>query len=100
MTAAVVCARPFRVTSGWDLCSRPPAHAGPCGVGDLPPLHYKGTTPYFTPAEFAGLMGVHVNTVRKWAREGTIPAMKLGRLTRIPADAITAMAGLKEASHE
>ena len=33
---------------------------------------------WLTTEEAADYLRVHVNTVRRWAREGTIPAAKLG----------------------
>ena len=33
---------------------------------------------WLTTTEAAGYLGVHVETLRNWARKGTIPAAKLG----------------------
>jgi len=44
-----------------------------------------------TPAEVAAILGVHVYTVRRWARDGTIDAVKMGRSIRIPAESVEAL---------
>lgn len=46
------------------------------------------TPVYYTPDEFAKIVHVHPNTVRLWAREGTIPSIRMGGLIRIPASAL------------
>ncbi len=33
--------------------------------------------------EVAAYLRVHVDTVRRWAREGTLPAVKLGKAYRV-----------------
>ena len=44
--------------------------------------------PYFSPEEFARIVGVHPNTVRRLTRSGSIPSVKIGAQTRIPASAL------------
>ena len=39
----------------------------------------------YTARQFAERLGVHTNTVKKWTREGTVRAVRLDRVVRIPA---------------
>jgi excisionase family DNA binding protein len=41
-----------------------------------------------TPAEVAKIMRVSKSTVYRWVEEGTLPAMRLGGVVRIYADAL------------
>ena len=43
---------------------------------------------YLTPQEVADLLKVTEQTVRRWVREGKIPATKFGQTIRIPSDAL------------
>ena len=43
----------------------------------------------YTPRQFAARLGVHENTVRKWVRQGTVKAMKLGFVVRVPHSELT-----------
>lgn len=53
----------------------------------------QGTTPeFYTPAEVAKLLKVHVETVYRWIRKGTLPAVELNGTYRIPADAVRSLA--------
>lgn len=42
----------------------------------------------YSPEEAAKLLGVHINTVRKYIWNGQIPARKLGHRVLIPAHAL------------
>jgi len=48
-----------------------------------------------TPAEVAKIMRVSKSTVYRWVEEGTLPAMRMGGVVRIYADAL-----VKDASNE
>lgn len=50
-----------------------------------------------TSKEVADLLGVNRRTVQVWAKDGTLPAVKIGRLLRFSREAINAK--LKELSH-
>lgn len=39
--------------------------------------------PFLTPEEVSGLLRVSVYTIRRWIKEGTLPAFKVGRGWRI-----------------
>ncbi len=42
---------------------------------------------FFTPQEISDLLQVSVHTVRRWIRDGDLPAYRIGRLWRIkPGD--------------
>jgi len=43
---------------------------------------------FVSPDEFAQQLGVRVSAVRSWIRRGELPAVRLGRLTLIPRDAL------------
>jgi excisionase family DNA binding protein len=45
------------------------------------------TDPTITAEQFAGLHQIHTRTVLRLIREGVIPAVRIGRQYRIPADA-------------
>ena len=40
---------------------------------------------WFSPAEFAELVGIHENTIRLHCQDGTIPALRVGKQYRIPS---------------
>lgn len=42
-----------------------------------------------TTQEVAERLGKHINTVRRWCREGEIPSKKIGRTLYIPKSAVT-----------
>ena len=46
----------------------------------------EGLPPIMTIAEVAAYLGLHELTVRRLAREGAIPALKLGRQWRVKRD--------------
>jgi len=42
---------------------------------------------FFTPQEISNLLQVSVHTVRRWIRDGDLPAYRIGRLWRVkPGD--------------
>ena len=44
------------------------------------------SSPWYTRDEAAALLRVHITTLDRYVREGTVPAVKLGpRVVRIPA---------------
>jgi excisionase family DNA binding protein len=43
---------------------------------------------FFTPQEVSELLRVSVYTVRRWIRQGDLPAYKVGRSWRVSASAI------------
>jgi len=43
-----------------------------------------------TPSEVADYLKVPVQTIWRWCRKGTIPAVKIGKYWRIPADELEA----------
>ena len=43
---------------------------------------------YYDTNEAAALLGVHRHTVRAWAKNGTLPAKRLGRRVLIPREAV------------
>lgn len=46
-------------------------------------------SPYFTPEQVAGVLGVHRNTVVNWIKAGRLPAVKIGpRSLRISPEAL------------
>jgi len=47
---------------------------------------------YFTPEEVAARFRVTPRTVRRWAAEGKLEAIRVGRQWRIPADALERLA--------
>ena len=49
-------------------------------------MHNGGLPPIMTIAEVAAYLGLHELTVRRLAREGAIPALKLGRQWRVKRD--------------
>ena len=49
--------------------------------------------------EFARELGVPVTRVQGWIREGRLPAVRLGRLTLIPKDALRRMLERQEVRH-
>ena len=43
-------------------------------------------------AEMAGILGVHAKTLARWAREGRIPCIRIGRVVRFrPAEVLAAL---------
>ncbi len=46
---------------------------------------------FLTIQEFARELGVPAGRVQAWIREGQLPAVRLGRLTLIPKDALRRM---------
>jgi excisionase family DNA binding protein len=44
------------------------------------------TQPFLTPQEVSDLLQVSVYTVRRWIKQGELPAYKVGRLWRIKKD--------------
>lgn len=46
---------------------------------------------FIPPTDVADRLGVSVKTVRRRIADGTIPAVRVGRLIRIPADAIASI---------
>lgn len=48
----------------------------------------------FTPEQVAERLGLHVRTVRRYIREGTLDAVKVGRRYRVSRQAFEAFAGL------
>ena len=42
-----------------------------------------------TPREAAEYLKVPVETIWRWCREGTLPAIKIGKYWRVPADQLT-----------
>ncbi len=45
----------------------------------------------YTPARLASILGVHVETVRRQAREGRLPGYKVGRLWRFASENVELM---------
>ena len=45
-----------------------------------------------TPEQVADWMQVHVGTVYRWLKEGRLPAVRIGRVYRIPRSEVLAMA--------
>lgn len=45
-------------------------------------------SPYLTTAEVARYLRVDAQTVRRWAAEGELPAMRAGKLLRFHRDAL------------
>lgn len=45
----------------------------------------------YTPIEVSKLLGLHINSVRKFIQNGTLPAFRLGRKVLVPARAIEAL---------
>ena len=43
---------------------------------------------YYTPHEFAQIVGVVTDTVLAWVRDERLPAIKLGKVILIPRDAL------------
>jgi len=54
---------------------------------------------FLTIPEFAAELGVPVARVQTWIREGQLPAIRLGRLTLIPKDALRRMLERQEVRH-
>lgn len=52
---------------------------------------------FFTPREVSELLRVSVYTVRRWIRQGDLPAYKVGRGWRVSATAIEAWLNQHEA---
>ena len=52
---------------------------------------------FYSPEEFAAILGVAQPTVRRWAREGTIQAFRLGNTIRIPATELQVSGALQGA---
>jgi excisionase family DNA binding protein len=53
---------------------------------------------FVTATDVAALMGVDQRTVRRGIEDGAIPAVRLGRIYRIPVPAFLALCGLAEDS--
>lgn len=49
------------------------------------------TPPLLTPEQVAELLGVTTRTVRRWARDGMLDRIELGRLVRFTPDAVAAL---------
>ena len=45
-----------------------------------------------TPDDVAKQLGLHVRTVRRYLRDGELPAVKVGKRLRVPASALTRLA--------
>lgn len=54
-------------------------------VVSTPDPRPAGEEEFYTTAEFARIFGVHVNSVRRWARTGVIRSVRVGGVVRIPA---------------
>jgi excisionase family DNA binding protein len=48
-------------------------------VGDLHASEKTTFEPLLSAEEAAELLGIHVNTLRLWAREGKVPSRRMGR---------------------
>ncbi len=46
-------------------------------------LEDTGQRPFMTPQDISDVLQVSVYTVRRWIKEGTLPAYKVGRLWRV-----------------
>jgi len=46
------------------------------------------TDGFLTPEQFAAGLGVSLATVQSWVRDRRLPAVRLGRVTLIPEDAL------------
>jgi excisionase family DNA binding protein len=53
---------------------------------------------FFTPREVSELLRVSVYTVRRWIRQGDLPAYKVGRGWRVSATAIDEWLGQHEST--
>lgn len=49
--------------------------------------------------DFASALGVKPDRVHAWIREGKLPAIRLGRLTLVPEDALRRMLMRQEGEH-
>jgi len=47
----------------------------------------------YTPVEVVKLLGLHINTVRKLIKNGTLPSIRLGRKVLIPRAALERLLG-------
>ncbi len=43
---------------------------------------------YYTTAEFAKLLGVHLSTVHRWTRSGAVDSLRIKGTLRIPASEV------------
>jgi len=57
-------------------------------------------TNYYTTAEVAALLNVKPETVRRWVRDGTIRAIKIGRVHRISWDDLLRAGGRDHGGRE
>lgn len=48
----------------------------------------------FTPEQVADLLGLHVRTVRRYIRDGQLPAVQVGKRYRVSREAVEAFAGI------
>ena len=48
---------------------------------------------FLSPAEFAEELSVSLASVQAWIRDGRLPAIRLGRITLIPKDALQRLLG-------
>jgi excisionase family DNA binding protein len=48
-------------------------------------------TATYTPAQLAERFQVGERTIRRWAQQGLIPSIKVGRTVRFPVEAVEAM---------
>jgi|LSQX01.1.fsa_nt_gb excisionase family DNA binding protein len=81
------------VRKSWE---RGPARAAQ--AVDIDPVNYptgRGVAvtpdadhPWWTPREVADMFNISIHTVRDWIRAGMIEAHKIGRIYRIPQDAL------------
>ena len=46
---------------------------------------------FYSPAEAAARLGVSTKTLRRRISDGTIPAVRIGRLIRVPASALASV---------
>lgn len=50
------------------------------------PVHSTGRRSFLTPQEVSDLLRVSAQTVRRWIKEGNLPAYKVGRGWRVRDD--------------
>jgi len=49
--------------------------------------------------DYAEVFGVKQATIQRWVRDGSLPAVRLGRLTLIPKDALERLVERQEGSN-
>jgi excisionase family DNA binding protein len=52
-----------------------------------------------TPQELAAYLKVPLHTVWRWCREGTVPAIKIGRCWRVSSKELAAFFDMKKSEH-